>query len=127
MPQVDIQYLADPDAIIELWSLVRQVPTVGITHELMLANALAGQYATIIGLHDNEICGFMFYQIVQDTLTIVALHLPHHAREFIESFDEWCKKLNVRRYYAVSQRDPKAYARLFGLTYIYGTFMKEIH
>jgi len=99
---------------------------VGLTPEVLLARALVGDYDTIVGLYDGHACGFMIYGVNRDVLTIVALHLPNHAKEFIEEFDRWCRSLNVRQYVALSQRNPDAYARLFGLQFHHAVFTKEV-
>lgn len=126
MANVVIKQLTEPEEIMALWLDIQKVPMIGIEPRVLLARALDGSYHTIIGLFENKYVGFMVYGVDRDVLTIIALYLPTHARAFLEAFNSWCLSLGVHIYYATSAHDPKAFARLFDLTYIYGVFSKEV-
>lgn len=126
MYKVEIKLITEPNEIIALWPAIQKVPVVGITPQLLLARAMVGDYVTIKGYIEGQECGFMLYVTDKDVLTVIALYLPIHARKFITAFDSWCKTIGIKRYFAISQRPPKAYARLFDLRFVYTTFMKEI-
>lgn len=126
MAELQIQYLSNPDTIVALWPELCRIPMIGITPEFVMSKALEGTYDTIVALCDGIRCGFMMYHRNQDVLTVIALYLPNHSRDFIDKFDDWCRSLGIKRYFATSGREPKAYARLLGLDYMYGVFGKEV-
>ena len=126
--QVEIQHITDPQAIMNLWPYLIQVPVVGMTHELVMGRAVAGDYTTIQGLLNGEFCGFMFYtaDFKTSTITIVALFLPYHAREFISAFDDFCRSLGITKYIAYTPHSPEVFGRLFNLEHVFSMFSKEV-
>jgi len=127
MPKVEIKPLTTPESIMELWTDLQKVPMIGIEPRVVLARVLDNTYQAIIGLVDDSYAGFMIYGVDRDVLTIIALYLPVYAKDFLESFNSWCLSLGVRIYYATSAHNPVAFGRLFGLSYVYGVFSKEVH
>ena len=126
MAGLRIQLLTNPEGILLLWPWLKEVPVVNITHAAVLARCLDGTYTVITAHKDDELCGFMAYYLQGEDLVVVALYLPNQTREFLDEFMAWCRELKVKRFLALSTQDSKTYSRLFGLTYLYGFFMREV-
>lgn len=126
MAQLKIQKLTNVEGMLLLWPWLKEVPVVNITHAAVLARCLDGTYTVITAHKDDELCGFMAYHLQGTDLVVVALYLPNQTHEFMDGFLAWCRDLGVKRFLALSTQDSRTYSRLFGLTYLYGFFMREV-
>ena len=127
MPKVEIRQLTDIDGMLILWPYLKEIPMINTTSNAVLAECLNGTSGVITGRLDDELCGFMVYQIHGENLSVIALYLPNHTKEFFDEFMVFCRAHKVKRLFAVSQAEPKAYARLLGLEILYTTFKREVN